>query len=144
MIMSSTNQWSNREVRNVEQVQRFCDLDVTSKRGSASKKCGKRVPDDQPITFEINNKRYEVDLCEEHQADLMARLEPFIEIGKAVRVVPRTQRDGRGRLIHQGKAQKFTSKDVRVWLEEQGRDVSSSGRIAKTLIEEYEAAHPTK
>jgi hypothetical protein len=127
--------------RKVEQVQRFCDL-PKKVRGGGTKPHGERVPNDEPTLFAFRGVEYEVDLCGEDQAAMQAALQPYIDIAKKAQPVPtQRQRNGRGRLVHRSKSVAFTSKDVRNWLAEQGRPVAPSGRIAKNLIEEYEAAH---
>jgi hypothetical protein len=39
-----------------------------------------------------------------------------------------------------GKKGAFTTKDVREWLQAQGRDVAPSGRLPEAVLKEYERA----
>jgi len=126
----------------VEQVQRFCDFQVVTRKGSAAKPHGERIENDEITTFEYNGKRFEVDICKTHRETLEDALDPFIAIAKKTeKVTAPPARNGRGRLVHKRGKATFTTKDVRKWLEEQGRPVAPSGRIAKDLVSEYEAAH---
>jgi hypothetical protein len=107
---------------------RRCDRSVKGKR------CGKTTPDNEPTKFMIDGVTYESDLCEEHIEELREVLKPFTSIAnsssKKVGKANRKTLSAPG-----GKA--FTVKDVRKWLLEQGREVSSTGRISNSLMEEF-------
>lgn len=117
-------------------VMKACDFDV--KKGRKTEKCGQQVPDNEPTYLTEGTTRYSMDLCAEHQQLMREVLLPFTSIafdtqrrmGTQVRKAIQTK---------SGKA--FTTKDVRTWLQEQGRDVPESGRLPKDLIEEYANAH---
>lgn len=107
------------------------------KRRGGMEPCGERVPGDTPQIFGLGPKQYEGDLCEKHAGDLHNCLAPFIAVAHENR--SRTSQNVRASL--KGKKGEFTTKDVRKWLEEQGREVAPSGRLPNELIEEYRTAH---
>lgn len=116
----------------MQEVVHKCDRKI----GTKGNRCGQRVPNDEPTRFSFNGVEYEVDLCEKHQADLADALDPYISAGE-----PTTTRTGTAiRRAMRGKKGAFTTKDVREWLQAQGRDVPPSGRLANALIEEYKEA----
>lgn len=124
-----------------QRIIRACDFDKP-KRGGGTVKCGVEF-DGDPTVFDFENRRYEADLCDEHKQALFESMEPFTRISRSSAVPPQKTRNGRGRLVHKSRLGAFTSKDVRNWLIEQGREneVAPVGRIPNSLIEEYEAAH---
>ena len=121
-----------------QRVIRACDFDKP-KRGGGTVKCGREFDGDSTI-FDFDGRRYEVDLCEEHKAALYESMKPFTSIARASNLPPAKTLNGRGRLVHKSRVGAFTSKDVRKWLAEQGREVAPVGRIPNSLIEEYKQA----
>lgn len=116
-----------------EEIVRKCDKPI----GKKGNKCGERVPDDTPYTYTLEGVNYEADLCERHIGDLRGCMAPFVAVSRPV-----SSRSGTTvRKALRGKQGVFTTKDVRNWLREQGRDVAPSGRLPNELIEEYVAAH---
>lgn len=107
------------------------------KRKGGMEACGERIPNDAPQVFGLDGKQYEGDFCTKHQEDLRASMAPFVAVSRDTR--SRAAQTVRAAL--KGKKGTFTTKDVRKWLEEQGRDVASSGRLPNELIDEYRAAH---
>lgn len=116
-------------------VNKACDVKV--RRGSKKVACGKAVPNNEPTPVTIGTTKYLMDLCEEHQAAMMSALEPYTSVASDVQ-----QR--RGTVVRkaiQGKRGAFTTKDVRNWLKEQGREVTETGRLPNEVIQEYVEAH---
>jgi hypothetical protein len=117
-----------------EQMTRFCDVKVKGRKTP----CGQPVPDNEPTHITYGTTRFSMDLCDEHKLKLEAAIQPYTDIahdtakrmGTVVRKAVATKR---------GTA--FTTKDVRKWLEEQGREVSSTGRLPDHLIKEFQEAH---
>jgi hypothetical protein len=87
--------------------------------------------------FTVENLSYQLDLCDEHKESFSNYMEVLVEISEAVG--SRTGSTVRKAL--KGKKGVFTTKDVRLWLQEQGRDVAPTGRLPNELIEEYKRAH---
>ena len=116
-----------------QEVVRHCDMPV-GKKGNT---CGERVPDDEPMLFSFEGQDLEVDLCERHREVMARAFAPFVAIAKSKQTPARKS----VRQVLQGKSGKFTTKDVRRWLQEQGREVAPSGRLPNELIQEYVDAH---
>ena len=121
----------------MQEVVRRCDMPM-KRKGGGTGPCGERVPGDTPQTFALDGTQYEGDFCEKHQGELRNCLAPYIEVARENR--SRTAQNVRASLKGRGKGT-FTTKDVRKWLEEQGREVAPSGRLPNELIEEFRAAH---
>lgn len=117
----------------MQEIIRRCDRET---RGG--KVCGERVPDDSPTSFVINSVTYEMDLCAQHYTDFIGALEPYMHIAEPTKA--RMGKVVRKALKGQSGAA-FTTKDVRKWLLEMGREVSPTGRIPNSLIEEYKMAN---
>jgi len=114
----------------MQEIIRRCDREVKGQP------CGERVPDDAPTTFVVNSVAYEMDICAQHYQEFFDALEPYLHIA-----APTKARAGKAvRQVLRSKKGPFTTKDVRKWLQEQGKDVSPTGRIPNALIEEYKAA----
>lgn len=87
--------------------------------------------------FTLNGVQYSLDLCPKHYTAFDKAITPFVDgvdpiakkIGKAA---TRAVRDKTGT---------FKVKDVRLWLQGQGREIGPTGRIPGVLVEEYKAAH---
>lgn len=117
----------------MQEVVRKCDATV----GKNANKCGERVPNDKPLTFAVEGVHYEADLCDKHRAAFLDSVAPYTDLARPVS----TRSGSAVRAVLKGKRGVFTTKDVRQWLKEQGRDVSPSGRLPNEFIEEYKAAH---
>jgi hypothetical protein len=117
-------------------VDKFCDFKV--KRGRKTETCGQDVPKNEATAITYGTTRYFMDLCEEHQQLLLDSLNPFTSIAHNTekRVGTQVLKAIRGK-----GGQTFTAADVRAWLKDQGREISSTGRIPTDLIKEFEAAH---
>lgn len=113
-----------------QEIIRRCD------KVTKDKVCGELVADGNPTSFMINAVSYEMDLCERHYAEFTAALEPYMHVAQPTKA----KQGSTVRKALKGKTGTFTTKDVRKWLVEQGRDVSPTGRIPNSLIDEYKAA----
>jgi hypothetical protein len=111
-----------------------CDMPL-KKRGELVP-CGEEVTNAEPTLFSLGTSAYKAELCDVHREKLEDSLASFIQIAEQVRVNP-----SQVRRAVKGKKGTFTTKDVRKWLEEQGREVAPSGRLPNELIEEYRTAH---
>lgn len=120
----------------MQETVRYCDVPI-KKRGELVA-CGERVPDDEATPFALGNGAYEADLCEGHREKLSEALAVYIQVARPVRASNTGQQV---RKALKSKKGTFTTKDVRRWLAEQGRDVAPTGRLPNELIEEFRAAH---
>jgi hypothetical protein len=84
------------------------------------------------IAFGLDGKRYEIELNKRNEAKLRKTLGPWIEKAREVRSPAPSRRTRR-------KA-KADSATVRQWAAENGVEVSSTGRVAQSVIDQYEAA----
>jgi hypothetical protein len=115
----------------MKQESRYCDRQIT--KGKSKQECMKPVT--EPTLFALRSTAYEVDLCEQHLAEFEVLLADYIKNATPTREVRATTLNGRA--VMRGKTGTFTTKDVRIWLQKNGYDVSETGRISNELIEEY-------
>ncbi|MFC5834574.1 histone-like nucleoid-structuring protein Lsr2 [Nonomuraea insulae] len=88
--------------------------------------------------FALDGTNYEIDLSGSNRDKLEKALAPFITKARAVRAERgiRGRRGGSARAVSREKAT-----EIRRWAKNQGLPVSERGRIAATVVEQYEAAH---
>ncbi len=103
---------------------------------------------DQTIEFSYKGKSYSLDLNDKNASELDDVLAPYIAAaGKAggvqSRAGSRSSRSGgsRPRPSDGGGASGPDPKDVRVWAEANGVQVSARGRIPASVVEQYKAAN---
>ncbi|MEV0381555.1 Lsr2 family protein [Nonomuraea sp. NPDC050643] len=90
--------------------------------------------------FALDGTSYEIDLSGSNREKLEKALAPFITKARAVRA----DRGTRGRRAGGASARVVSrekSTEIRKWAKAQGLPVSERGRIAATVVEQYEAAH---
>lgn len=95
------------------------------------------------VTFSLRDDYFRMDLTNKNYQKLMKALEPFMT--KAEKVPPPTAPHARGTTTRQTRTQvPGQGKDyldaVRRWARDNGKQVADRGRIAASIIEEYEAA----
>lgn len=117
-------------------VMKTCDFKVTRNRAKAP--CGQAVPNNEPTPITVGTTRFLMDLCQEHIDKLHAALEPYTSIAHDTQKRTGTQVR---KAIASKRGLAFTAADVRKWLQEQGREVSGTGRLPEHLIREYQDAH---
>jgi hypothetical protein len=91
-------------------------------------------------TFALDGTTYEIDLSGANREKLEKALAPFITKARAVRA----QRGARGRRAAAGAARGLSrekSAEIRKWARDHGLPVSERGRIASTVVKQYEDAH---
>ena len=102
--------------------------------------CGKIVPNNLATEFAVAPDSWAGDLCAEHRKALIDALAPYVAISRRSRAIAAV--NGRGRKVLRGKGGKaFTTSDVRAWMQEQGKPVSTGGRVPNAAIEEFIQAH---
>jgi hypothetical protein len=93
------------------------------------------------VDFSLDGRHYQVDLSEENATKLRDALAPFIDVARKA-----GGRGGRGRQRQTAVAEKSARSKradttaIRAWAREHGHKVSDRGRIAKSVIEAYQAA----
>jgi hypothetical protein len=96
----------------------------------------------ETVRFGYAGREYEIDLSEEHAAELDEALAPYVERGRKVDGgKPRQGRrsDGERRSPQELRA-------IRQWARDQGLQVSDRGRISADIIAKYDAerwGHPS-
>lgn len=99
------------------------------------------VPGAETVAFAVDGGAYEIDLCDEHAEQLRDSFAPFV--GAARRVGGRTggRRGGRGRAAGGPAGDRQRIADIRAWAKSKGLKVSERGRVAASVIEQYDAEH---
>ncbi|MFG1705084.1 Lsr2 family protein [Nonomuraea sp. M3C6] len=90
-------------------------------------------------TFALDGANYEIDLSSGNREKLEKALAPFITKARAVRA----ERGVRGRraAATSTRAIREKSTEIRRWAKAHGLPVSERGRIAASVVQQYEAAH---
>lgn len=91
--------------------------------------------DAQEVSFSYDGVDYIIDLSKKNRAALEKALAPFID---AATKVPGRSRQGGSRRTP---AKSRDLNAVREWAKSQDIAVSERGRVAKTVLDQYDAAH---
>lgn len=86
----------------------------------------------ETVVFGLDGHTYEVDLNDEHAADLREHITQYAEVGRLV--------SGPKRPRKSGKKQKTDAAAVRAWAVENGYEIGNRGRIAPEIIAAYKEA----
>ncbi len=92
----------------------------------------------ETLTFGLDGKQYEIDLNDEHAADLREVLAPFISVARPLGGAG--GRRGGAAAPQQRTSSAVDSKAVRSWAEANGIKVSPRGRLSAHVVEQYRAA----
>jgi hypothetical protein len=96
---------------------------------------------DETVTFGLDGTTYEIDLSSKHAEQLRTALAKYIEAGTKVgrgRVEPaRRRRAGGGDQPARG--DRAQNQAIRDWAKRKGIELSDRGRIARHIVEQYEA-----
>jgi hypothetical protein len=90
----------------------------------------------ETVTFAYAGRSYEIDLGEKNKAKLEKALEPFILAAR--KAGGPTRPSGRKA---SGLPSSVDRNAVRAWANEQGLEVATRGRIAKTVLDAFRQAH---
>jgi Lsr2 len=88
-------------------------------------------PADETVRFTVGGTQYEIDLNKKNARAFRKQLAPFVE---------HARRAGRGQRRPRTSSTRQRSSDIRAWAKEQGIAVSGRGRIAASVVEQYDAA----
>src|SRR5512135_2585112 len=91
----------------------------------------------ETVRFGYAGRDYEIDLSEEHAAELDELLAPYIEHGRRADGA----KPSRGRRSEGQRRSPAELHAIRQWAREQGLQVSDRGRIAADILAKYDAAH---
>ncbi|MFP5219667.1 MAG: histone-like nucleoid-structuring protein Lsr2 [Actinomycetes bacterium] len=115
------------------QVLLVCDLHDDEVEGS------------ETVAFGLDGSTYEIDVCEEHAAELRDAFAPYVGAARRAgrgAVAPAQRRGGRGAgRAGGGAGDKQRVQDIREWARANGFKVSDRGRLSAAVIEAYDAAH---
>jgi hypothetical protein len=92
----------------------------------------------ETISLSLDSAQYEIDLNQEHAADLREVLAPYL--GSARRVAGSRSAGSTGRTTART-SKRSDKQSVRMWAQEHGYMVSERGRISREVQEAYDAAH---
>lgn len=88
--------------------------------------------------FGLGDSHFEIDLNAAHREELESVLAKFVSAGRQIRA------DKPARQTRPAKTERTDREHthaVRQWAKENGYEVSERGRISKSLVEAFEAAH---
>jgi hypothetical protein len=98
------------------------------------------------VTFALDGRSYEIDLSEENAGRLYDALAPFVDAARK----SGGRGSGRGRRAAQdepagekksARSNREETHAIREWARQHGHQMSDRGRIPKSVIEAYRAAH---
>jgi hypothetical protein len=102
------------------------------------------TPANENVTFALDGSSYEIDLCDDHAAELRDAFAPYV--GVARRLTGRTGSRTTGTARRTGRGRRGASTggadpaDVRAWARSNGVAVSERGRIPASVLEQYAAS----
>lgn len=95
-------------------------------------------PAEETVSFGLDGKQYTIDLSGHNATVLRENLADFIAVARLdVSKGPRAARQVRARTA----TDRANLAEIRSWARENGHQVSDRGRIAKPVVEAYQAAH---
>jgi hypothetical protein len=92
------------------------------------------------VTFALENRAYEIDLSDENAAKLRDALTPFIGAARKAGGRGRSQRQT-AMTAKPARSGREETHAIREWARQNGHKVSERGRIPKSILEAYQAAH---
>lgn len=93
----------------------------------------------ETVSFGLDGTSYEIDLNDEHAAELREALAGYI--GHARKVPSSSGRRSSRKSSAASSSSGASAADVRVWARENGHEVPERGRIPADIREAYDAAH---
>ena len=100
----------------------------------------------ETLTFGLDGSTYEIDVCDDHAAEMRDAFAPFVGAARragrtgATSGQRRSGRSGGNRSAGRSSGGSQVS-DIREWARQNGHQVSERGRISATVLQAYEAAH---
>lgn len=91
--------------------------------------------DAETVTFSYKGTAYEIDLSDKNAQKLEAALQPYVSAARKV---------GRSSSASSSRGSRSNSADlqkIRDWAAENGVEVSARGRIAQSVVDQYNAAN---
>jgi len=94
---------------------------------------------EESIRFGLNGISYEIDLSKKNATKLRTGLEPYLKVAQKLGRTPAARVVTRGRGAAPARGDREQNQAIREWAQRKGLDVSPRGRIARSIIEQYEA-----
>lgn len=96
---------------------------------------------DQTVAFALDGASYEIDLSDQHAAQLRDAFAPWVGAArKAGGNRPAARSGGRARSSG-GSGDRERVQNIREWARSNGHKVSERGRLSAAVVSAYEAAH---
>ena len=113
------------------QVMLVCDLHDDEVEGS------------ETVAFGLDGSSYEIDVCEDHAAELRDAFAPYVGAARRAGRAPVAQAQRGGGRTARGSSggDRQRVQEIREWARQNGHQVSERGRISATVLQAYEAAH---
>ena len=89
--------------------------------------------------FGLGDSQFEIDLNASHREELEAVLAKFLEAARPAEGTP--ARRSRQKTKRVERSDREHTQVIRQWAKDNGYEVSERGRIAKSVVEAFEAAH---
>src|SRR5689334_21381633 len=93
----------------------------------------------ESVKFSLDGVTYEIDLNKKNAAKLRNSLAPYVDAGQKLGRVSAHRVSTRGRGSAAARADREQNQAIREWAKRQGIGVSDRGRIAASIVEQYEA-----
>ncbi|MDQ1681913.1 MAG: hypothetical protein QOG52_1319 [Frankiaceae bacterium] len=102
------------------------------------------TPGSQTVTFALDGASYEIDLCNQHVAELHESFGKFIASARrtsAARGRANARNAGGGQTSgRRGGSDRQRTQDIRQWARTNGLNVNERGRIPAEIVAQYESA----
>lgn len=103
------------------------------------------VEGEETLTFALDGGSYEIDLCEDHAAELRDAMAPYVgaarRSGRSAGTSQRRSSGGGTPRARRASSGDRDLADVRTWARANGHEVNDRGRIPNAVLEAYDAAH---
>src|SRR5689334_19118205 len=91
-------------------------------------------PAERTVNFSWDGSAYEIELSRKNAVAFERTMKPYVDAARRVR-------SSRGRRGGAGRSGKRDLTAIRQWAAANGYEVSARGRVARTVIDAYDAAH---
>jgi hypothetical protein len=102
------------------------------------------VEGSETVAFGLDGSSYEMDVCEQHAAELRGAFAPYVGAARRAgrpAASPAQRRPGRAPSGRGASGDKQRVQDIREWARAHGHKVSERGRLSTSVIQAYEDAH---
>src|SRR5918911_1159169 len=94
---------------------------------------------EESVKFSLDGISYEIDLNKKNAAKLRSRLAPYVNAGQKLGRAAAHRVRTRGRGAAPAKTDRAQHQAIREWAKRKGIEVSDRGRIAASIVAQYEA-----